>query len=91
MNVNYERFSDHQNPDYLNFGDFARAIMGLQCQYAARYVDGKLDGWPNLGKGLRFIGNTNNYHSLRIHKKDADEFLKRHKECIQNQMEKPSH
>jgi len=64
--------------EYINFGDVARGKLGLQCQYASRYVHGLLEDWPNLGKGLRFKGDAiNNYHSLLIHKDDVDEFVKR--------------
>lgn len=77
MTIEYKDFIDPENPDYLNFGDLVRCKLGLQCQYASRYVDGKIEGWDNLGEGLRFKGNTNNWHSLRIHKDDAYEFLKR--------------
>jgi len=31
-----------------------------------------------LGDGLRFKGNTNNYHSLKIHKDDVEEFVWRY-------------
>ena len=63
--------------EYVDFGDVSRGELGLQCQYGSRYVDGKIERWPNLGEGLRFKGNTNNYHSLKIHKDDVDEFVHR--------------
>jgi len=60
---------------FLNFGDIARGELGMQCQYASRYVSG-LDR-PKLSDGLRIEGNPNNYHELRIHRDDAMEFIRR--------------
>lgn len=63
---------------FVNFGDVvARGRLRQQCQYASRYVDGKIEGYPNLGNGLRFKGDSGNYHSLRIHGDDVDEFVRR--------------
>ncbi len=63
--------------DYLNLGDVARNHMRQQCQYACHYAEG-LFGKPNLGKGLRFRGNTDNYHEMEIHRDDAPEFVARY-------------
>ena len=68
-----------ENPDYVCFGDVARGQLDQQCQYASRYVDGRYD-YPNLGVGLRFIGDACDYHSLQIHKDDVEEFVHRVKE-----------
>ena len=78
--------------EFVSFGDVARRLLGQQCQYACRYTgialdgNGKRDpaGWAEmgyayLGEGLRFQGNTNDYHSLRIHRDDVDIFVARHK------------
>ena len=62
--------------DYIDFGDFAREKMGMQCQYASAYVDGS-SGAANLGAGLRFEGDPRDYHFLKIHKDDVDEFFAR--------------
>lgn len=67
---------------FVNFGDVSRKLMGFQCQYGSRYVDGKIEGYPNLGEGLRFSGDTNMYHSLKIHKDDVKEFMRRYKEYV---------
>jgi hypothetical protein len=65
--------------DYINFGDFARNVLGQQCQYASRYTTGK-HGDPNLGIGLRFKNlDTGNYHDIKIHKDDVKEFETRYK------------
>lgn len=81
---------DSNNPqDFLSFGDVARGKLGQQCQYACRYTgidtNGKRNpaywqemGYVDLGENLRFIGNTNNYHSLQIHKDDVAAFVARH-------------
>jgi hypothetical protein len=47
-----------------------------QNQYACRYIKGE-HGSPNLGEGLRFQGDSSNYHSIYIHKDDYDEFHRR--------------
>lgn len=68
-------------PDgFSRFGDIAIDILEQQCQYASRYVDGKFTGYPNLGEGLRFRGNTDDYHALLIHSEDIPKFLKRYRE-----------
>jgi hypothetical protein len=64
-------------PEWLLFGPIARERCQEQCQYASRYVDGKLPGYPALGQGLRFQGDTRDYHSLRIHRGDVEEFVRR--------------
>lgn len=75
---------------YSGFGDFARSRLGQQCQYASRYIDGRLEGYPALGEGLRFNNgkpygkvrelDASDYHSVRIHRDDMDEFERRYKE-----------
>lgn len=62
---------------YVEFGDIARGEMDMQSQYASRYVDGSMSGYPSLGEGLRFKGDTDNYHLMKIHHEDVGEFLKR--------------
>ena len=59
---------------YVDFGDIARGELGMQCQYASRYVSG-LDR-PKLAEGLRVLGDPNvNYHGLKIHRDDVEEFI----------------
>ncbi len=41
---------------FVRFGDVARYFLNQQAQYASRYIDGKIDGYPNLGHDLRFSG-----------------------------------
>jgi hypothetical protein len=66
-----------ENKNYINFGDFARNKIGMQCQYASHYLCG-LKGYPNLGEGLRFTNDkTGSYHDIRIHKDDAQIFKER--------------
>ena len=62
---------------FVDFSDIARGELRQQSQYASRYVDGKMEGYPNLGEGLRFEGDPSDYHSLRIHKDDLAEFVQR--------------
>jgi hypothetical protein len=75
-----EREARLEREGFVNFGDVARGLLGQQSQYASRYVDGKIDDYPNLGEGLRFDGLAYDYHALAIHKDDVDEFVKRVKE-----------
>ena len=63
--------------EYIDFGDFSRKHLGLTCQQGSKYVEGVIDNYPELGQGLRFLGNNNNYHSLKIHKDDVQTFLNR--------------
>ena len=63
--------------DYVSFGDVARSRCGEQAQYASRYIDGNLPGYPALGEGLRFQGDSRDYHSVKIHRDDVDEFCRR--------------
>ena len=42
---------------FVNFWDVARKILNQQSQYASRYVDWKIDWYPNLGEWLKFKSN----------------------------------
>lgn len=75
---------------YSPFGDFCRSRLGQQCQYGSRYIDGRLEGYPNLGEGLRFNNghgyngqirelDASDYHAVRIHRDDMDEFERRYR------------
>lgn len=50
-----------------------------QNQYASRAIDGR-HGYPNLGEGLRFQGDPCDYHMVRIHRDDYEEFHRRYHE-----------
>ncbi|MBK9141077.1 MAG: hypothetical protein IPM23_01175 [Candidatus Melainabacteria bacterium] len=74
--------------DLVDFGDVARKRVGMQCQYASRYVSGECptddpDGYPDVasdpqfGDELRVEGDAGNYHDIRIHADDVDEFVDR--------------
>lgn len=62
---------------FVEFGDISRGELRMQTQYGSRYVNGFAGEYPNLGEGLRFEGDTDNYHSLKIHIDDIGEFVKR--------------
>jgi hypothetical protein len=70
--------------DFIEFGNFCRRKMELQSQYGSRYIDGRIPGYPNLGKGLRFKGSTSDYHFVKIHRDDREEFLRRYQEYCQD-------
>lgn len=77
--------SKAEDEPYESFGNIARSRLGMQAQYASRYVDGFMGEYPNCGEGLRFKGNTDDYHSLQIHPGDVEEFVKRVIEARANQ------
>lgn len=62
---------------FVSFGDVARGIIGQHVIYASKYINGGVGNYPNLGEGLRFLGNPNNYNGLKIHKDDIREFVAR--------------
>ena len=62
---------------FVRFGEVAIGELKQQSQYASRYVNGEIEGYPNLGEGLRFEGDPSDYHSLRIHQDDIEEFVRR--------------
>lgn len=82
----HEEFNDD---GYSPFGDFCRSRLGQQCQYGSRYIDGRLEGYPALGEGLRFNNgkpwgktrelDASDYHAVKIHRDDMDEFERRYK------------
>ncbi len=61
-------------PNYVSFGDISRNQMGEQCQYGSRYITG-MDGYPQIGAGLRFRNLTENYHKILVHRDDVEEML----------------
>lgn len=62
---------------FVSFGDISRGELNKQSQYGSRYVNGFQGEYPNLGEGLRFEGDPDDYHSLKIHKDDIEEFVRR--------------
>lgn len=65
---------------FVSFGDVSRQLLGKQAQYGSRFVDGAFGEYPKLGEGLRVKGNSDDYHNLKIHRDDIDEFVKRYRE-----------
>ena len=84
-----KRLREKYKPDkdgFVKFGDISRGEIGQQCQYASRYVYGAIEGYPNLGDGLRFKEyeeGKNNYNALQIHIEDVPEFIKRYKSYLE--------
>jgi hypothetical protein len=74
-----ELLPQHQgNPDEMvNFGDVARYYMHTQAQYGSHYIDGFDSEYPNLGEGLTFEGDPENYHAVKIRQGDIPKFLAR--------------
>ena len=71
---------------YVSLGHISRKQLGMQAQYAARYVDGLLDDYPDVasdssfGPELRVYGTEGDYHSYMIHQDDAEAFVSRIKQ-----------
>ena len=64
---------------YVSFGDLSRRILKKQGQYGVRYAFEDAEGdYPNLGEGLRIIGDPGNYCDVKIHKDDIHEFVDRY-------------
>ncbi len=67
--------------DYVDIGDIVHGkLLEGQSQYVSRYLLKDFPGYPFLGEGLRFEGESRDYHSWRIHKDDVETFVKRVKE-----------
>ncbi len=62
---------------YVVFGGLAVQVLNQQSQYAARYVDGLLPGYPDLGRGLHLEGTSADYHTLAVAPDDAEELVHR--------------
>jgi hypothetical protein len=65
---------------WVSFEEAADKI-GIQSQYASRYVRGDEDhancGNPGSVRAIRFRGDPDDYHDLLIHKDDVDDFVSR--------------
>lgn len=74
-----ELLPEHQvDPDvFVNFGDICRCYSHTQTQYGSKYLLGVVVDFPNLGEGLSFRGDPNNYHSLEIRCGDVPTFVSR--------------
>jgi hypothetical protein len=64
----------------VDFGDVARDRCGQQSQYASRHFNPLFaDEYAQFQ--LRVHGNPDDYHFLRIHKDDVEEFVRLYKEA----------
>jgi len=61
---------------WIPLGEVARGHLGIQCLYASQFVGGHA-GKPDLGAGLRFMGDWSDYHAMRIHNASIEEFVRR--------------
>lgn len=57
---------------YLKFGAVARELLGMQCQYVARYLK-----HPELATGVRWTRDLADYHFVQIHHSDVSVFVER--------------
>ena len=70
---------------FVNFGEVSRRLLNMQAQYGSRFIDGAFGEYPKLGEGLRIKGNSDDYHNLRIHRDDIDEFMNRYNAHLSQQ------
>lgn len=69
---------------FVRFGDVSLYVLGVQTQYAARYLEGLGDS-PKLSEGLRYVLSAGgNYHSYRLHMEDVEVFVLRVKSIYMN-------
>jgi hypothetical protein len=52
-------------------------LLHQQAQYASRYIDGEIEGYPNLGQGLDIDDDPNNYHAIAVAPEHAQELVDR--------------
>lgn len=63
------------SPGFLMFGSLARKCLGMQCQYAARYLTKK-----TIVAGLNIKNlkkDADEWHSIEVDENDAQELLSR--------------
>ncbi len=60
---------------FVELGEVSRSLLKMQGQYGARYADDIDSDYPNFGQDLRIIGNAGNYHDMKIHADDIEEFV----------------
>lgn len=74
-----EKFKNEKNSEkekYVDFGEQILDRLGMQSQYAARYLFGVL-GSENLGQDLKIEGSYDDYHFIKIHPADLEIFIQR--------------
>jgi hypothetical protein len=65
--------------EYVSLGDVCRNLLDMQCQYGSRYAN-------TICKDLRILGDTGNYHSMKIHKDDVAEYVRRATGVLNHEM-----
>ena len=66
--------ADADADGFVDFGDVARLLLNMQCQYASYYLRGAA-GFLDLSEGVRIQGDPADYHSLLIHRDDVAGFV----------------
>lgn len=85
--MNFEKIKPMFESDedgFVDFGEVSRNLLGKQTQYGSRYINGDFGEYPKLGEGLRIKGSSADYHFIKIHKDDIDEFYRRYQEYQKN-------
>jgi hypothetical protein len=81
--MNFEKMSEPvfevDKDGFVRFFEVSSLLLNMQNQFGSRYLRGNIAGYPNLGEDLR-IKDDGDHHSLRIHKDDIAEFIRRYKE-----------
>lgn len=66
--------------DYVDFGNVARDRCGQQSQYASRHLNPLFANEYEQFQ-LRTKGDPDDYHFLKIHKNDVEEFVRLYKKA----------
>lgn len=56
--------------EWVDLGDVCRGRLSQQAQYGCRWSE-------SVGKGLRYQGDMRDYHAMKIHRDDVEEFVAR--------------
>jgi hypothetical protein len=62
--------------NYVSLGELSRSIFNRQAQYGCPPFSPEHP--KQLGKGLRILGDSKDYHSMKIHFDDLNEAITRY-------------
>lgn len=64
---------------FVRVSDFANQELRRQAKSIASLLDGEEGLSPeyNLGEGVRYVGASGNYDTMKVHIDDLEEFIKR--------------
>lgn len=64
---------------FVRVGDFSNQELRRQAKSIASLLDGEEGLSPeyNFGEGIRYVGASGNYDTMKVHIDDLEEFIKR--------------